>query len=441
MRINDYKKSRAVNSVKPKSSNPFSAFFTRIEEKRKIKREDITRRITNDRAHNEEEIKRTLNAINFVDSKLPADELARTKVVGDCKMSEMEYAVRALITKIDSPSNFPVDTSEFDLKLLMLAEDFKHAVANGESSAAKAARNGLIRCISDIRERIPNLDAERAQNFVKEGINYATKWLQVVDINSKCDQQEKNVKNIREKLDADKADLERLKDEFEKEVFGDKEHPEKLSAFMETKDQVMPSDPSKAGWTPLQCEIRTRLINNRLQEDLLEFDLVDYNKRASFLNTQRHEAEKVYNAVINIPIAEGRFSMQDYEDTINELFAELIETDAKIDAALKKSEEFSGRLADLKNAPGSLRERDIASEQAKKMVEDYKKKQNNAGSGGQKNVQEMLKELGIRTEEEQEEYLKEQQAKRVAEEEKIMEYIDNVEVDINEQEEDEENYN
>ena len=92
--------------------------------------------------------------------------------------------------------------------------------------------------------------------------------------------------------------------------------------------------------------------------------------------------------------------MNKYREQIDLLFNELAATDVEIDESLKLMDEIDGRIEQLNNAPGAVRAREVATEEAERAVEDMRKLQEKRAGIQQAREGASLKELGLHTMEE-----------------------------------------
>lgn len=121
------------------------------------------------------------------------------------------------------------------------------------------------------------------------------------------------------------------------------------------------------------------------------------------------QVETMIPRVENMPIVADPDLMNKYREQIDELFNELAASDAEIDESLKLMDEIDGRIEQLSNAPGSVRAREVAAEEAENAIKEMKQLQLkragllNAQAGGG------LKNLGLYSEQELQELLSKQE--------------------------------
>ena len=107
----------------------------------------------------------------------------------------------------------------------------------------------------------------------------------------------------------------------------------------------------------------------------------------------------LYSKVAALPIVTDPDLMNKYQESIDELFKQLAESDAQLDETLKAMDDIEGRIQQLNRAPGSLRAQEVAAEEAEALLKEITKMQNDQTGKNAVRAKKMREELGILTEE------------------------------------------
>lgn len=388
----DYNRSRNGGT---KSKNPFSAWAARRKEAKQAAAEEAARKITNDTAKNEAALVETLASIDFLHSKLPKAALeAKSDPNRNC--GDLEYASRAMQHMlIKNPQTISVDLRGIDEKLMTLVILFKQAVEQGDERAAFAARAGLLRGLTQIRNKVPANQPELSRLFVESNVKYLDSWITLVSMSQVADRMKQNVDRERELYKDEQA-----KDEASTEALFEllKSDPEYSAAFKEIHDHDTLED--RARWNEKQREVHVMMVERRMAKARLNLKNFVVTQGEQELSSKINQVEVLYTKVAKLPIVADPDLMNKYREQIDLLFNELAATDVEIDESLKLMDEIDGRIEQLNNAPGAVRAREVATEEAERAVEDMRKLQEKRAGIQQAREGASLKELGLHTMEE-----------------------------------------
>ncbi len=380
---------------KTQKKSVFGDFFRNREERRRQREEEAAKAITNNRAENENMIIDTLAGINFVSCKLPKDILEH-KSNPEQKWCDLELACRALQSTLRKSPYFSVDTKPIDAKLLQFAEEFSNAVTNGNVKAAYAAKNALLTGVEKIRNRIPHIQEDLVPGFIESGVKYLDTWMGLIDNSRIVDELKRNIENEKRKNQQDKQLLEDAKKEMKSEINAD---PVLLEAYAAIIDQS--ADENAANWTDDEKKVRKMLTDMRFRT--VEHDLTFRLTEGQENRLQKHESMvSALDAKVGIlPIAEDPNNFNKYQEEIEDIFNDLAMIDTEVDEYITMIEDIEGRMESLDNAPGAIHARNMVAEQAEKFLDELKKQQEKEVSGTGVKTQELLRRMGLRSEEEQ----------------------------------------
>ena len=92
--------------------------------------------------------------------------------------------------------------------------------------------------------------------------------------------------------------------------------------------------------------------------------------------------------------------MNKYQESVEELFRDMAESDVQIDETLKNLDDIEGRIQQIEKGPGSQRWKEVAAEEARHFIDDMKKKQQIKTGEDALRAKKMREAMGIRSEEE-----------------------------------------
>lgn len=396
---------RSSTATVTKSTNPLVNWLAMRKERRLHAEEEASKLITNKIAENENTIIDQLRSVDFLHSKLPKAVL-EVKTRPDQPYGDLEFAVHGIIhTLLKNPQTVKMDIRKIDTKILALVLMFKEAVEKGDVRAAYAAKGALIRGINDIRGRIPQNQPELAKQFVVVNTRYLDQWITLVGLAQVADRTKQNVESQRlEYQQAEVKQKEKL-EALEKRLQDD---PEYTSAFYYIQAHDTPEERSK--WSAMQREVHRTMVEQRMENMNLQLSRELLQQQEIDLSTKVSQVDLLYTKVQQIPIPCDPDLMNKFRESVDELFEQLAASDAEIDETLKTLDDIEGRINQLNHAPGAVRAREVAAEEAEKALEAIRKKQENVAGQNAVRARKMREEMGIYSEEQLAQMRKEAEA-------------------------------
>ena len=391
----DFSARRTGPGAKAVSSNPFTAWIQGRKERRQEAQEQASRMITNQIAQNESTIIDQLSSIDFLHSRLPKNILEQ-KSRPNQPCCDLEYASRGIVhTLLSNPQTIKIDIRKLDEKMLTLAMLFKQAVEQGDTRAAYAAKGALVRAVKDIRSRIPQDQPELAKRFVELNAKYLEEWITLVSLAQVADQTKQNLDAQRALNETEKEKLENTIDELAVKI---REDPAYTKSFAEICENDAPEE--RVNWTEeqkklhrLMIELRMKRVNLALGDHLLHQREID-------LSVKEAQVEALNAKVAGLPIVADPNLMNKFQEDIDELFDQLAASDAEIDEMLKTMDVIEGRIEQLNSAPGAVRAREVAAEEAEEVVREIQRRQEIESGDLASKAPEYLRRLGILSKEE-----------------------------------------
>lgn len=375
------------------SRTPFLNWLGNRKERRCQAEEEASRLITNKIAENENVMIDKLSAIDFFHSKLPKDML-ETKSRPEQPCGDLEYAAQGIIHMLrKNPQTIKMDIRKFDQKMLTLVLLFKQTVEQGDVRAAYAAKGALVRAVVDIRSRIPQNQPELVTQFVEVNTQYLDQWITLVTLAQVADRTKQNLEvqrgHLKKAQDKNNEDIEAL----EKRIREDNEF---TIAFNKLMDSTLSQDRSK--WDETEREVHHLMVERRMDKANLELNSLLVQQQELDLRTKVAQVEVLYSKVASLPIVTDPDLMNKFQESIDELFKQLAESDAQIDETLKTMDDIEGRIQQISRAPGSLRAQEVAAEEAEKTLQEIKVRQNVQSGEEANRAKKMREEMGILTE-------------------------------------------
>lgn len=375
-----------------KDSNPFSRWMEKRKERRMEAEEEAAKLITNAIVKNQNTIIDKLSSIDFLHSRLPKSVL-ETKSSENQRCCDLELATKVIIqTLVKDPQVIKMDIRQFDKKLLTLVLLFKQAVEQGDVRAAYAAKAGLIRAVKDIRSRIPQNQPELARQFVEANANYLDQWITLVSLAQVTDRTKQNVDDQRKRhVLAEEKDNEST-ETLRKQIMED---PAFAVAFNELRNRDGNED--RAKWNSDQKEVHRMMVERRMDKVNLDLNSLLLQQQEMALTTKVGQLDVLHAQVARLPIVADPNLMTKFQDSINDLFQKLAEMDQEIDETLKTMDDIEGRIQQLSRAPGSLRAKEVAAEEAENALQELKKLENDQSGKTAERARKMREEMGLHT--------------------------------------------
>ena len=376
------------------SKNPFANWLEGRKERRRQAEEEASRLITNKIAANENIIVDKLNSIDFFNSRLPKSVL-ESKARPEQPYGDLEYAAQGIIHMLrKNPQTIKMDIRKFDQKLLTLVLLFKQTVEQGDVRAAYAAKGAIVRAVADIRSRIPQEQPEMATQFVEANSKYLDQWITLVTLAQVADRTKQNVDAQQARLDKAQTKNQEDIDALQKRI---REDDAFLLAFQKLTDHSANQDRSK--WDETEREVHRLMVERRMDTVILELNSMMLQQKEMELSTKEMQVDMLYSKVASLPIVTDPDLMNKYQESIDELFYQLAESDADIDTTLKSIDDIEGRIQQIEHGQGSLRAMEVAVEEAQKALENIKSLQKIETGEAALKAKKMRDNLGILSEE------------------------------------------
>lgn len=381
--------------------------------------EQAAKIITNDTAKNEAAIVDKLASIDFLHSKLPK-EVLDAKSDPSRPYGDLEYASRAIQSiLLKNPQSLSADIRSIDEKLLTLSILFKQAIEQGDEKAAFAAKAGLLRGLTSIRNKIPENQPDLFKLFVETNTKYLDSWVTLVNLSQVSDRMKQNVEREREMYASEKEKCDNDTDALYELLKNDYEMNQAYQEIIEN-DSVE----NRIRWNDKQREVHIMMVERRMAKARLNLKNFMLVKGEEELSTKNNEIEVLYAKVAKMPIVTDPNLMNKYKEQVDLLFKELAETDVEIDESLQLLDEIDGRIEQLDNAPGAVRAREVAAMEAEKALEDIRNLQLKKAGVLEAKAKAGLKELGLYSEDELKVLKKELEEQQAREAEKLIESIE-----------------
>lgn len=403
--------------VKPKAAgakaaagNPLKRWLDGRKERKRQLEEEAARAILNETAGTENAIIRELEQVDFIGGRLPKSVLEE-KTNPSQPYCDLEMGTRYLIFQLKNNTQ-PVkaDVRRIDEQLWKLAKLLRQSVEQGEAEAAKAAKTGLAYGIEKIRFRIPDSQPEFLKDFVDLNVRYLEEWITLVNMSQVIDKNNENLRVMRARVEADRKDEEREREETEAKLNDD-------PRFLEAFDFILNHDGTedRLKWTPLQRQIHQTMIRGILKRSIANLNEMLLTSKETEMDVKRQKRRLLFNKLSDVPVFEDPNLMNKFRESVDSLFDEMTKADAEIEESLTLFDEISGRINQMSFLPGAVRANEMAAEQAEHVLKQIKEAQQQEIEGVRGGV--TMKELyGLLTREEKEtlkEEARQQQAAQV----------------------------
>ncbi len=386
--------SRRTGGSAAKSNNPFANWLANRRERRAQAEDEASRMITNKIAENETTIIDQLNSIDFLHSKLPKAVL-EAKSRPEQRYGDLEYAAQGIIHMlVKNPQTIKMDIRKFDQKLLTLVLLFKQTVEQGDVRAAYAAKGAIVRAVSDIRSRIPQNQPELAKQFVEANAQYLDSWITLVTLAQVADRTKQNVAVQRDRHEKALANDKAANENLRQQILDD---PDAAEAFKHIMDHDAPAD--RTLWTETQRKMHLTMVERRMDKVNLDLNALLLQQQEMDLSTKEAQVEVLYSKVAALPIVTDPDLMSKFQENIDQIFQQLAKSDAEIDETLKAMDDIEGRIQQLNSAPGALRAREVATEEAERAVKEIAKLQNDQTGKNAARARKIREDLGIYSDE------------------------------------------
>ncbi len=383
------------------SENPILSWLKKRKERRSQAEEEASRLITNKTAENENAMIDQLSSIDFLHSRLPKNVLeAKSDPKQLC--GDLEYAAQAIIyTLRKNPQTIKMNICALDQKMLTLVLLFKQAVEQGDVRAAYAAKGALVRAVKDIRSRIPQHQPEMAQ-FVQVNAQYLDQWITLVALSQVVDRTKQNVEAQRSLQQETQNKIDKDIGELEKQI---RENDDFAIAFHNLTDGALGQDRTK--WDETERKVHRLMVERHMDKAILELNRLLVQQQELDLKTKEAQVDVLHSKVASLPIITDPDLQNKFQESIDELFKQLAESDAQIDETLKTMDDIEGRIQQISRAPGSQRAQEVAAEEAEKALQEIKARQEVQSGKNADRAKEMREKMGVLTDKELAERLEE----------------------------------
>ena len=352
-------------------NNPISAWFANRKNMKLQAKEDAAREISNNKAENERKICAVLDGINFGSSPLPVEVLDK-KTDPNQPYGDIEYDifVASQMIRNNTQDYSGLDISAIDSGIYQIANFANHAVVEGNVHTVKAACRGLLVMIGHVRDMIPTIPVDLQKGFLKSAEEYVNLWILYITNNTALDRLERNAQARKAFIDSRSADLEATADKLADRLINDEEFGKQ---YVMIKNQSYLKDGEN--WTPDMLEMFKQLVDRRIEESSLRFEMLHYNIDVMKLEAQKGILEHIWTTLRSVPVANDPDLMNKYNDIINKSFEEAARVDQEFDEFINVINQMDAKIDQLANSPGSIAMRNIVSDEIDQLVEKAKQKQ------------------------------------------------------------------
>lgn len=296
-----------------------SAFSKEVEE-------TLAKIITYDTAKNALAIADTLRSIDFLNSKLP-EEVLEHKKNPNRSCGDLEFTCKAAYSMlIKNPQTLPADLRKIDEKLLAIAVLLKQSVEQGLVHASYAARDALVRGISEVRSKVPSNDSELLDGYLETNAKYLDSWITLIKNFQRADLMEKDIKTIKLLVEEMKKRDEENSDIIEK--WRQEENSPEGEAL--TYIRAHGTEEERKNWTPLQRKVYMFLRDwrvNQIKACALECKLKEYETELDLLTQQTEVLSARLTSAPDVRVYDGnnKPSESELKQIMEQIFSELLD--------------------------------------------------------------------------------------------------------------------
>lgn len=403
-----------------RKSNPVSGWFASRKARQRQAEEEAARAITDEIAQNENVLIDRLSSINFRHSRLPEEVLTQKSEEGQ-KVCDLEYMVRGMVQELNrQPQSIQLDIRSIDTELHKLAGMLAEAVDQGQTRAAYVAQSALVRGIQDIRGKIPQDRPDLSKMFVEQNAKYLSEWRVVVEHARIADALEENVRRQREEYNEQIDKITRKRTETKAKL--ESEDPEFAQFQIAYDNMLKHSSPAeRKNWSPLEHELFRELVEDRIDEVVTDINHRLLTSHEQKLRDMIGKLDILHAKLIGVTIVYDPNLMNEYQEQLDELIQMLAESDQEVDETLKSLDRLEGRLEQLDLAPGAVRAREVAADQANKILKELNSEQEAESAQMMERARAFRERNRIYSEEQMEERRKEAEQQRLKDERRLRE--------------------
>ena len=393
----------------------FASFFMEREAQKKAETEAEARTVANETAQNATDIAEKLRAVSFAPnrSRLPRDILEEKKNP-DQLSCDMELIARSLAARLEKQEpSAQIDLRPIDTQLNVLGDRFVAAVKNGYPTEACVVLDALNRGIDMIRNRVPSEDPEFAKQYIEVNADYLKRWVHLAESARTMDQVKENVGRQEKDYNAEEAALKESRNALWEQTQQDAKTARAIQTIYEHK-----TPEERMRWPKAIREVYNFMLEDRMKgvNLMLKRYLVDQENHQ--LTAQRAQVNTMKNGLINLEVVKNKDEVNHFHDSVAKMFKQMADYDVQLDEMLKTMDSVEAQILQLEEAPGNLRAKEVVGEQVVSFVKDLKQEQDSELLD-LKEVDDLDKLLGVRTDEAQARLKKQlQEEKKQREEQK-----------------------
>lgn len=404
------------NAAKAQPRGFFASFFMEREAQKKAETEAEARTVANETAQNATDIAEKLRAVSFAPnrSRLPRDILEEKKNP-DQLSCDMELIARSLAARLEKQEpSAQIDLRPIDTQLNVLGDRFVAAVKNGYPTEACVVLDALNRGIDMIRNRVPSEDPEFAKQYIEVNADYLKRWVHLAESARTMDQVKENVGRQEKDYNAEEAALKESRNALWEQTQQDAKTARAIQTIYEHK-----TPEERMRWPKAIREVYNFMLEDRMKgvNLMLKRYLVDQENHQ--LTAQRAQVNTMKNGLINLEVVKNKDEVNHFHDSVAKMFKQMADYDVQLDEMLKTMDSVEAQILQLEEAPGNLRAKEVVGEQVVSFVKDLKQEQDSELLD-LKEVDDLDKLLGVRTDEAQARLKKQlQEEKKQREEQKL----------------------
>ena len=269
--------------------------------------------INSKRADNEKKICTVLDAINFGSSPLPVEVLDK-KTDPNQPYGDIEYDifVASQMIRNNTQDYSGLDISAIDSGIYQIANFANHAVVEGNVHTVKAACRGLLVMIGHVRDMIPTIPVDLQKGFLKSAEEYVNLWILYITNNTALDRLERNAQARKAFIASRSADLEATADKLADRLINDEEFGKQ---YVMIKNQSYLKDGEN--WTPDMLEMFKQLVDRRIEESSLRFEMLHYNIDVMKIEAEKSILEHIRTVLSSVPAPNAPNLINKYKEIIN----------------------------------------------------------------------------------------------------------------------------
>ena len=396
---------RPGSTSKPNTGgNRIISFFQDRKEKKKRAAEEAAKKVLQNAASYEEGFISTLDSIQFHKSQLSDADLDY-KTEKDQPYGDLEYTALWLKHQLETNTRpIGINIEPVDKLLCHLLDRFKQAIELGRREEAFTACKALSSSFMDVRFKLPyvlpNCDKEEYVNsLVQACVDHVNVWIDMLDQSKMLDDYQNKLESLREIYDEKIKFVEGVERKFE-EAANNPESP-LGKAFAEINDPTI----AIADLSEDAKKLRLKLIELGVEKVVKDLTFICINQTEELKIQANGRRDTLEIAARSVSFPDDPNAMNKYKEDLKKIDAEINRLDKELEESIAAFNALEGQVKAYSNLPGATAARQEAIRQGNKMIESIKKRQEqkiSTPSGS-----DYLRELGIKTEEELKQALKE----------------------------------